>query len=54
MQKMNLKGMQELQRWASQNLKRIRILNDEVQESLTSLKTIEVFVKKVPSSAMAE
>jgi hypothetical protein len=43
---MNLKGMQELQRWAFQNIKRIRTLNNEVQKSLTSLKTIEDFVGK--------
>jgi hypothetical protein len=43
---MNLKGMQELQRWAFQNIKRIRTLNNEVQKSLTSPKTIEDSVKK--------
>jgi hypothetical protein len=43
---MNLKGMQELQRWAFQNVKRIRTLNNEVQKNLTSPNTIEDFVKK--------
>jgi hypothetical protein len=43
---MNLKGMQEHQRWASQNIRRIRTLNNEVQKSLTSPKTVEDFVKK--------
>jgi hypothetical protein len=43
---MNLKGMQELQRWAFQNVKRIRTLNNEVQKSLPSPKTIEDSLKK--------
>jgi hypothetical protein len=43
---MNLKSMQELQRWAFQNIKRTKILKNEVQKNLTSPKTIEDSVKK--------
>jgi hypothetical protein len=46
--------MQELQRWAFQNIKRIRTLNNEVQKSFTSPITIEDSMKKSAQFGMAE